>query len=779
MIGPIEKRNHMAWDTGGTEALTATAWLPERSLCGMRRAHSLFLATVTVLVGTVIALSSTSTAAAVACPNEAVRNEQGNAAVVLPDCRAFELVSPSGSIPNINGVQAAANGERFGYKSWYPYPGQQGAGNYLLSARGASGWSTEDVVPPQGGVQSSDNFNCTPTMFYSTELDRGVLSDGWLEEGKGECEGDVPELVAGEPRGVGNLFLRDNATGAYELLDMPPAGVTAANALLEDITPDASHVLFTEKAQLTPEASPNAPGLYEWANGAAHFVTILPNKTAVPGVLADGYISAEGYQFTVRTANQAAYYRHAVSENGERVFFYANGKLYVRLNAAQEPAAYGECTAAEPNKACTLEVDRATVGAIGPSGEGVFLAANANGSRAFFIDESRLTKNANIKFGQPDLYEYDLENHALTDLTANAGEAANARGVLGIANDGSYIYFVAGGVLTGEQKNGYGAVAMAGQPNLYVRHAGATTFIATLKEGDESDWSEVLEGGGVLNGAVNGPGLSARVSPSGEYAAFESSQPLTGYGECGSSGCEEIFLYHATSGELNCVSCPGRGVPSSTGGRIAGPSGQLWYGGPNTLPRSLTDEGQVFFESAQPLVSQATNGAVNVYEYENGEVGLISSGTSEGNSQFLDASASGQDVFFATGQGLVAADTDNAFSVYDARVDGGFAAGPGEAGQAGPCESADACKPPLSEPPAEAFPASAAFSGVGNLTPPPEQPVAKKTVRHRSLTRAQKLARALKACHKKRGAKRRHACEARVRRRFKSKPSRRVKGGRR
>ena len=71
------------------------------------------------------------------------------------------------------------------------------------------------------------------------------------------------------------------------------------------------------------------------------------------------------------------------------------------------------------------------------------------------------------------------------------------------------------------------------------------------------------------------------------------------------------------------------------------------------------------------------SGVENVYEYEpSGEgscasepgcVALISSGTSEHESAFLDASEGGDDAFFLTAAQLVAQDTDNSLDVYDAR----------------------------------------------------------------------------------------------------------------
>ena len=83
---------------------------------------------------------------------------------------------------------------------------------------------------------------------------------------------------------------------------------------------------------------------------------------------------------------------------------------------------------------------------------------------------------------------------------------------------------------------------------------------------------------------------------------------------------------------------------------------------------------------------QDVNGEEDVYEYEaegegncrnstatfnervGGCVGLISSGTSSEESAFLDASVSGNDVFFLTASQLVQSDLDTALDVYDAHV---------------------------------------------------------------------------------------------------------------
>jgi hypothetical protein len=104
--------------------------------------------------------------------------------------------------------------------------------------------------------------------------------------------------------------------------------------------------------------------------------------------------------------------------------------------------------------------------------------------------------------------------------------------------------------------------------------------------------------------------------------------------------------------------------------------------------------------------------------WENGTVYLISSGSSARNSYYLDSSSSGGDVFLATQDGLVPGDTDDAYDVYDARIPQ-----PGDALPAQPslCQGS-ACQGPPSAPVPTAAPASATFSGLGNLTAVAESP---------------------------------------------------------
>ncbi len=170
-------------------------------------------------------------------------------------------------------------------------------------------------------------------------------------------------------------------------------------------------------------------------------------------------------------------------------------------------------------------------------------------------------------------------------------------------------------------------------------------------------------------------------------------------------------------------------------------------------PRSLSNDGsRLFFSSPDPLVPGLSGASAKVFEYENGTVQLISGMESGGDAVFLDASASGDDVFLATREQLAPSDTDELVDVYDARVDGGLPAPPAPPP---PCHAGE-CQEPLDLPPSFPAPLSASFTGSGNLPPP--QPV--------KLTRKQLLSRVLAKCRKLKNEKKRSACIDAAERRY-------------
>jgi hypothetical protein len=229
-------------------------------------------------------------------------------------------------------------------------------------------------------------------------------------------------------------------------------------------------------------------------------------------------------------------------------------------------------------------------------------------------------------------------------------------------------------------------------------------LIAMLSNRDLNDWSLDL---GVR---------PARVSGDGRHMVFVSSTSLTGYDN---AGFNEVYEYTAPTvveegkgeaGGLVCVSCNPSGAPPIGPSSIPGANAIELVRGAVYQSRVLSDDGsRLFFDSDDALVTQDTNGHQDVYEYENGHVFLISGGGGDEDSSFVDASGSGDDVFFMTGESLVPQDPGS-IDLYDARV------GSDNLTQlAPPVCSGTGCQGLPGTPPIFATPSSETFNGVGNF----------------------------------------------------------------
>jgi hypothetical protein len=688
------------------------------------------------MISSVFAAAAPASVAAEGCANEAQRIEQASA---LPDCRAYEMVTPqlkgSGEPEPISGGETEeardigplhstalypANGARAGFDgtrmAWVsePVPGARAPGISYLATRQAAGWTSEDLVPP---MSPFNDLLCPLLMGvsgWSADLAKSVLDlpagppSGFF--GEEECGYPEPRLVPSEPDHLRNLFVRDNLTGAHQLINVTPAGVAWPQpeepsqrywpASFLAGSDDLEHVVFEEELALTDDAPIGYRGgdeLYEWTAGEVRLVTILPDGTPVHGSLAGATRNYAAESEPAGVSDKAiniAQFRHAISADGSRIFFEAQGGLYMREDGTE-----------------TVQVD-ASQGP-GPDGGGRFMVASADGSRVFFTSENQLTADSTATFGQPDLYEYETGTGELTDLTVSSPEPAGVLGVSGASEDGSRLYFVALGALT-NAPNSSGDAATAGAPNLYLIQDGATTFVATLDPGtDACDWTASAR----CAGDVDVSGLTARVSSNGAFVGFNSTRSLTGYDNTDANTGEpdiEIFLYDAEAGQLSCASCHPLGGRPTAGAAIHWPANPGKNGNwDNAYPqRNVSDNGQVFFETADALLPRDENGRRDVYEFADGELYLISTGTHGVSSHFLDATPDGSNVFFSTAQRLLPRDTDSVYDYYDARVGGGFAEPIArEACGAGPCRGP--ATPSSSVP----LPGTSSFAGPGNQRP--------------------------------------------------------------
>jgi hypothetical protein len=667
----------------------------------------------------------------------------------LPDGRAYEQVTPvekggqdgvffdGTSQATLLSPQVSATGEQASYFSFGSFSGANVANPFYLATRGGAEWSSQAIIPPQSTVGAVFTLCAPQYSAYSPDLARGVLEDGFNPFGG--CGADSPPLVPGEPRGVQNLFLRDNVAGTYQLINVTPAGVTPSGAAFQGASPDLRHVVFDEAAPLTPDATAGDM-LYEWSAGAVSLVGAIP---VGPATTCSGSecVAAEGAKLGGANFSEVAQVDGAVSADGARIFFNANGNLYLREGAT------------------TTQVDVSQ--GPGPSGGGKYMTATPGGS-VLFTDPNQLTGNASP--AGEDLYRYDAATGQLTDLTPDAADPGGAavQGLVGASEDGSRVYFVANGVLT-TTPSSQGVTATEGgciktfgadeaHCNLYLWQGGTTTFIGALIGTDREVW----------DGASR-----SRVSADGSVLAFGSIESLTGYDNADLASGEpdsEVFLYDAGTNGLACVSCRPSGARPIGRSAISAskfrPRNSEPGGGPSSntfsLQRNLTAGGRrLFFDSNDALVPADTNRRQDVYEFEaqgtgscagatapgtGGCVYLISSGRDESGSYFYDAGSNGDNVFFLTRSQLVGQDTDTLQDLYDARVGGGLA-GQNPAPAAAPC-AGESCRGSAGE--AKAPPVapvgSSSGAGGGNVN----GTCASAARRHRLLGQAKQLRRRAK-----------------------------------
>jgi hypothetical protein len=241
-----------------------------------------------------------------------------------------------------------------------------------------------------------------------------------------------------------------------------------------------------------------------------------------------------------------------------------------------------------------------------------------------------------------DLYRYDHADGKLQDLTIDHEDrnGMEVQGVVGVSQDGSFVYFAANGVPdeVGNSPNKFKEVAQpgnckgnggeaSGMCNLYVYHGGSIDFIARLdaeggSEGGSGDAENWVRGRAEL-GRIEFD-KTARVSDDGRVLVFRSVRSLTGYGNEGSicgrapdsleripGPCTEFYRFTYDEKGLACISCDPRGEAPNGPARIASirPPGFGAVAGTAVLSRNLSRDGdRFFFETPDALVSADVNG---------------------------------------------------------------------------------------------------------------------------------------------------------------------------
>ncbi len=667
----------------------------------------------------------------------------------LPDGRAYEMVTPSNKNGALIGIafeggepQVAEDGMRMTSPSVQCFAGAGSCdanrgleGDPFAFTRTGSGWVTTALAPPASTVDSN-----TP---------RGVSVN----------TGAALFAAATPPVGEDDFYVRRSDGSLLDIgpVTSPSLGVLNAETTETSATADFSHVFYKlGKSKRWPfDVTIENSSLYEYV-GVGNSRPDLVGVTGGSG--STDLISICGTQL-----GDASRTFRSTSVDGGTVYFTAQAcvsgsgvnegvevpadTLYARIDEARTVLISGrspaDCTGACLNS---------------PASAAVFQASSDDGSKAFFTSTQQLTDSASEDSHSSDtgtncsnttgmngcnLYEYDFATPAGHNLIAvSAGDTSGGpqvQGVAAVASDGSHVYFVAKGVLTGVA-NGQGQVAREGAENLYVfeRDAsyplGRTAFIADLSQSDE----EILIRGIGLSD-FEGVGGLANVTPDGRFLVFMSNAHLTS----GDSSDEaQVFRYDAQTGELVRISVGERGFNDNGNSGLGGPS--IVPGGSKRPDPTMSHDGAyVFFESPVALTPRALNDvqiatldgqpeyAENVYEWHEGHVHLISDGKdtsslsptggnalpSEGLSsvRLIGSDATGANVFFTTTDRLVGQDTDTEMDYYDARIcTVGDPCIPSSTPPPAPCLG-EGCRGVPAAPPPLAAPVSTVFSGVGNF----------------------------------------------------------------
>jgi hypothetical protein len=679
----------------------------------------------------------------------------------LPDGRGYELVSPvqkNGVSPF--GAVPSRDGGAVDFESYGAFAGATTASANLYQAtRSSGGWQTAPQTPtptkPIGALEQQ------VALFYSPDLAQTIFTTG-----QSYAAGDSDE-------GSLDLYQTTSGGAPAWLSQGSEGGTAPLQVTFDGATPDASHVVFSTTEPLTPDAqglgegdSPEPEYLYDRVatSGKTDLVNVNNSGELVSP---EGATLGNGTHLTVGgppafeflPAGVGGTTTNAISSDGSKIFFESGGGLYMRENNSNtvqitEKGHYEGASA--DGSLVFFSNDEELVGsifafkivikqlfefnttnhAIGPVpamsavglSDGDLNVPQTTETEAASGEILTVTSTAGFKVGEdiqfepgipvymtiesiPDSTHLVLTSHVQENYgpgTTIQGTARSAA-ISAVSNDGSHVYFVAGGVLA-ENENAQHQTALDSVPNLYSfdTNSGQTTFVATLAAKDVAGETETGPPGLTANPDTRRPAVP---SADGSEFVFASAGNLTEQNP--NEEFQEIYRYTVADGSLTCLSCTAEGV-APTGNASLGETAGGSYDPAGATTAISEDGSRVFFDTPDALVGADRNGSGDVYEWEGGVVSLISDGQSSGASTLSGTTPSGDDALFITEASLVGADIDGGVSdVYDARVGGGFAEAVAQSTP--PCQG-EGCRGASAAPPLFGAPDSATLKGNGNLT---------------------------------------------------------------
>jgi hypothetical protein len=489
----------------------------------------------------------TGTASAEACPNAQFRT---GPSAHLPDCRAYELVTPpyknDGNIQTFLVSPEGADGPTVVFGSDAGFAGiasNNGTTAKYRLGRTEGGWGTTPLNL-SAGLFTGFFAGTTGDVFgFSENVDRSV----WVEREAGESDRALD-------------FFREDPEGSVEDIGtaLPPSAPEgtpeevgkAAGVFPAGVSADGSRVLFEINSSFWPGDGTQSPfhSLYEYVGTCAStavacegrqgrgearreplLVGVSDGKTVVNGVTlpVGQQISECGTELGAGDPkgdsldSGVGMSHNAVSGDGKTVFFTAYpagatgtscagvappvAEVYARVETASgvfatvaisEPSVT-DCSACDTSKGVLRDAE--------------FMGASADGSKVFFETTQPLLGGDSSE----NVYEYDFDAPAGERVVRVSGGDATMSGVVAgvqgfpvqVSEDGSHVYFVAQGVLT-RAANVQGDVAVLGADNLYVYERderypmGRTSFIADLCSGAGVSGGEQVNGVATISGGV-------------------------------------------------------------------------------------------------------------------------------------------------------------------------------------------------------------------------------------------------------------------------------------
>lgn len=688
--------------------------MTRRLMANRRRGAGALAASAAMLAaGAAWAVGAGPAVAADACPNAEFRT---GPSANLPDCRAYEQVTPV----NKHGARVALPGSRAAYTGHASLDGStvnfmtsfatadevaRGHNAFVRATRTAAGWHTASTAwGPALDSPISAQWSVMRSLIPSADGSKAVFASS------NAYSDDYP---FDEPKGNGGIVLADGKQSTWMSKptwagSIPAPGttdLTMMDFLPISATPDLSTVYFTSRARLTladsvsPRPAVSHMDLYRWSDGVLENAGILPDGSLdAQGSGAAGVVTKNGLSLSSALPVfyvEAQYHYMQPSPDGREMLFAspnpspANGETLARpaqlyLSRQGEASEYVSKRVSDSEPlAGSLGIER--VGAVtgdnsndndwssvyaAPSGDyDVILFATRDVLIPGDPDEATIKTYRLDRTAAP---EDALTRIADLDRASAQNPAVGAGGVVGVSHDGSrMLYRTADGVL-----------------RLW-REGEATRTVAT----------------GVPQRSLN----DVRFTPDGRTWVLQSRDPLNGEPDHPVSGTpSQIYRYSEGSG-FACISCP-RPDAAVQHGAVINISGH--YGSTSSTPglggdaagdsmgqvRGMSEDGRsVFFTSISTLTGDDHNAVQDVYQWKDGELTLLSSGSpvSQGEA-YVDSSPDGSVVFMTSNLPLVEGDSDDVYDLYALRVNGGL---PAPVGPAPACVG-DACQGEASPPPA-------------------------------------------------------------------------------